>query len=42
MTGMAEWLRILLRILAVVLILDSISTTKKILRELLKVERWKK
>lgn len=39
---MAEWLRILLRILAVVLILDSISTTNRILRELLKVERWKK
>lgn len=39
---MAEWLRILLRVLAVVLILDSISTTNKILRELLKIERWKK
>lgn len=39
---MPEWLRILLRILAVVLILDSLSTTNRILRELLKVERWKK
>ena len=42
MAGMPEWLRVLLRILAVVLILDSISTTNKILRELLKIERWKK
>lgn len=39
---MAEWLRILLRALAVLLILDSIATTNKILREILKIERWKR
>ena len=39
---MAEWLRILLRALAVFLILDSLATTNRILREILKIERWKR
>ena len=39
---MAEWLRILLRALAVFLILDSLATTNRILREILKIEKWKR
>ena len=39
---MVEWLRILLRVLAVFLIMDSIATTNRILREILKIERWKR
>lgn len=39
---MAEWLRILLRALAVFAILDALYTTNRILREIYKIERWKR
>lgn len=39
---MAEWLRILLRALAWLIIMDTLSTTNRILRELVKIERWKR
>ena len=39
---MAEWLRILLRALAVFAILGVLNTTNRILREILKIERWKR
>ena len=39
---MEEWLRILLRALAWFAIMDALYTTNRILRELLKIERWKR
>lgn len=39
---MAEWLRILLRFLAWLIIMDALWTTNRILREILKIERWKR
>ena len=39
---MAEWLRILLRALAWFSILGVLNTTNRILREILKIERWKR
>lgn len=39
---MAEWLRILLRAVAWLIIMDALWTTNRILRELLKIERWKR
>ena len=39
---MAEWLRILLRAFAWYAIFDAIYNTNKILREILKIERWKR
>ena len=40
--GMPEWLRILLRAFAWLLLMDAIYTTNRILREILKIERWKR
>ena len=39
---MVEWLRILIRALAWFAIMDALWTTNRILRELLKIERWKR
>ena len=39
---MAEWLRMLLRALAWFVIVDALWTTNRILREILKIERWKR
>lgn len=39
---MAEWLRILLRAFAWFAIVDALYTTNRILREILKIERWKR
>lgn len=39
---MAEWLRILLWALAWFAIMDALWTTNRILREILKIERWKR
>ena len=39
---MAEWLRILLRVLAWFGIMGALRTTNEILREILKIERWKR